>query len=310
MAKTAVQIKDLVKNYDGIHAVDHLSLTVPEGAIYGFLGPNGAGKTTTLKMIVGMTEPSGGEIEIFGNKLTFGSDKYRDVIGFLPDVPGFYDWMSAKEYLEFAGSLYAITGDILKQRIKVLLKMVGLEKSANKKIGDYSRGMKQRLGIAQALINDPKIILLDEPVSALDPVGRKEVMDIIGSLSGKVTVFFSSHILADVERICDRVIIIKDGKNMLEDSVENIRSLSPTREIELEFENDVAGAFRSRIEPLPWFEAATNGGKKLAIRVNDLDKARESINEIIYKDGIMLKKYIIAEPTLEDIFIKVVNGNA
>jgi len=308
--KTAVKIRNLVKNYNGVNAVDHLNLDVPEGSIYGFLGPNGAGKTTTLKMIVGMTAPTEGGIEIFGNKLTFGSDNYRDEIGFLPDVPGFYDWMSAKEFIEFSGSLYHIKPDILKKRTKELLEMVGLTKSANKKVGEFSRGMKQRLGIAQALVNNPKIILLDEPVSALDPMGRKEVMDIIGSLAGKVTVFFSSHILADVERICDRVIIIKDGKAILEDSIEHIRQLSNSREIEIEFENIDSETFLSLIKNATWLESIKNGGKKVSIEVNDLNQARTEINEIICKQNIFLRKFIIAEATLEDIFIKVVNENA
>lgn len=310
MTTTAVRISGLVKDFDGTRAVNQLDLAVPEGAIYGFLGPNGAGKTTTLKMIVGMTEPTAGEIEIFGQKLTFGSDKYREEIGFLPDVPGFYDFMTAKEYLHFAGSLYHIPQETLKTRVKELLDMVGLAKSKNKKVGGFSRGMKQRLGIAQALINDPKIIILDEPVSALDPVGRKEVMDIIGSLAGKVTVFFSSHILADVERICDHVIIIKEGKNLLEDSVENIKGMSKSRDMELEFEHGEPAAFKAFMDTADFVEDVFREGKRIHLKVNDLDEARLAINRQICEGKIMLKKYIVAEPTLEDIFIKVVNGNA
>lgn len=307
---TAVSIENLSKDFDGILAVNKLSLSVPEGAVYGFLGPNGAGKTTTLKMIVGMTEPTEGHIEVYGNRLEFGSDKHRSEIGFLPDVPGFYDWMTAKEYLAFAGSLYKLSKTVLNDRIRELLKTVGLTKSQNKKIGGYSRGMKQRLGIAQALINNPKILILDEPVSALDPVGRKEVMDIIASLAGKVTVFFSSHILADVERVCDHVIIIKEGKNMLEDSVENIRNLSKSRDMELEFENGGSETFLDSFKDSGWVETINIEGKKAKIKVNDLDLARVEINEWICKNKVMLRKYIVAEPTLEDIFLKVVNGDA
>lgn len=310
MSTTAVKITNLVKDYDNVKAVNQLNLSVPKGAIYGFLGPNGAGKTTTLKMIVGMTEPTDGEIEIFGNKLTFGSDQFRDEIGFLPDVPGFYDFMTAKEYLTFAGTLYHIPKDELQSRVKVLLKKVGLEKSRNKKVGGFSRGMKQRLGIAQALINNPKIIILDEPVSALDPVGRKEVIDIIGSLAGDVTVFFSSHILADVERICDHVIIIKEGKNLMEDSVENIKAMSKSRRIELEFDTDTIEDFKSMVKDADWIEDISSENKKVFLEVRDLDTARKHINEIICQKQIMMKKYIVVEPTLEDIFIKVVNGNA
>ena len=307
--KKAVTIRNLVKNYNGVNVVDHLDLNVPEGSIYGFLGPNGAGKTTTLKMIVGMTEPTEGFIEIFGNKLTFGSDKFCNEIGFLPDVPGFYDWMTAKDFLEFCGSLYHIELGILNMRTKELLEMVGLTKSAEKKVGEFSRGMKQRLGIAQALINNPKIILLDEPVSALDPIGRKEVMDIIGSLANKVTVFFSSHILADVERICDRVVIIKEGRALIEGSIDHIRQISQSRDIEIEFENTDTATFIGLVGNAPWLESTKNEGKRVLIQVNNLDQARSKINEIIYRQNIFLKKFMIAETTLEDIFFKVVNGN-
>lgn len=308
--KTAVSIKHLVKTFGDVKAVNNLNLEVPEGSIYGFLGPNGSGKTTTLKMLIGMTQPDAGEIEVFGQKVTFGSAANRDDIGFLPDVPGFYDWMTAKEFLQFSGSLYKIDAATLTSRIKDLLLMVGLTKNANKKVGGFSRGMKQRLGIAQALINDPKIILLDEPVSALDPIGRKEVMDIIGKLAGKVTVFFSTHILADVERICDRVIIIKDGRALLEDSIENIRNMSGARIIEMEFENGDTPAFGQWIHSRDWMETTVVENRKIQITVRDLQLARLEIFTYLSAHNILIKKFVIPEPTLEDIFIKVVNANA
>lgn len=307
MTKIAVMTKDLVKDFKGFKAVNNLNLSVPEGAIYGFLGPNGAGKTTTLKMLTGMTQPTSGEIEIFGKSVSFGNNLGRDDIGFLPDVPGFYEWMTAKEFLLFAGSLFKIEKTTLEERSKTLLKTVGLSKSANKKVGTFSRGMKQRLGIAQALINEPKIILLDEPVSALDPVGRKEVMDIIMKLAGKVTVFFSTHILADVERVCDRVVIIKDGKAMLEDSIENIKSMNVSRDIEIETDNGGLDTLNKKIAKAEWLENATLESKRLNIRVSDLNSARLDINKLIYDNKILVKKLNVQEPTLEDIYIKVVN---
>lgn len=308
--KTAVTIKNLVKDYGTTRAVNQLNITVPEGSIYGFLGPNGAGKTTTLKMIVGMTEPTSGEIEIFGEKLTFGSSRYRDEIGYLPDVPGFYDWMTANEFLKFSGSLYQVPKDILSDRIKELLSLVGMTKHKNKKIGTFSRGMKQRLGIAQALINNPKIILLDEPVSALDPIGRKEVMDIIESLAGKVTVFFSSHILADVERICDQIVIIKDGKVMLEDSIENIKNIATDREIEIELDDHQNEDFLTQIKNQNSVLDVNSERNKIIIRTNDIDQVRFDIMSLIYEHKYTINKFVIKEATLEDIFIKVVNGNA
>jgi len=307
---TAVSIRNLVKTFGDVRAVNHLDLDVPEGSIYGFLGPNGSGKTTTLKMLVGMTEPDSGDIEIFGHKVAYGDGAFREDIGFLPDVPGFYDWMTAREFLQFSGSLYHIEKTLLKSRIQDLLTMVGLTKSANKRIGGFSRGMKQRLGIAQALVNDPKIVLLDEPVSALDPIGRKEVMEIIGKLAGKVTVFFSTHILADVERICDRVVIIKDGKALLEDSIDHIHAMSGARNLEIEFENGETVSFGTWLEAQAWVETFAVENRRIQLKVGDLAIARSEILRRVAEERLQLKKFVIAEPTLEDIFIKAVNGHA
>ncbi|PKK94616.1 MAG: ABC transporter ATP-binding protein [Tenericutes bacterium HGW-Tenericutes-5] len=305
----AVKIRGLVKNYNGLVAVNNLDLTVPEGSIYGFLGPNGAGKTTTLKMIAGMTEPTSGEIEIMGKKVSFGSNQNREMIGYLPDVPGFYDWMSPVEFLNFSGSLYNIEKSVLKSRIVELLKLVNLYKQRSKKIGTFSRGMKQRLGIAQALINDPKVVLLDEPVSALDPIGRKEVMDIISSLSAKVTVFFSSHILADVERICDRVVIINEGKKLLEDSIEHIREVPDVRELEIELETKEDVLKLEAIKDLDFVEEVVVDNLKVLIKAQDIDKLRVKLNQIFNEENILVKKMVVKEISLEDIFIKVVNNH-
>lgn len=304
----AVMAKNLIKDYKGLKAVNGLNLSVPEGSIYGFLGPNGSGKTTTLKMLTGMTQPTGGKIEIFGKEVSFGSNANRDDIGFLPDVPGFYDWMTAREFLTFCGSLFDIKKEILIERVKNLLETVGFTSSADKKVGGFSRGMKQRLGIAQALINEPKIILLDEPVSALDPVGRKEVMDIIAGLAGKVTVFFSTHILADIERVCDRVVIIKNGKAVLEDSLENIKSNIKVRDIEIEAENISLDLLIKKLADHDWIVNISRNTKKLIVSVKDLDKARFDINSIVFNNKILIKRLNVIEPSLEDIYIKAVNG--
>jgi ABC-2 type transport system ATP-binding protein len=303
----AVKTSDLVKDFNGLKAVDHLNLEVPEGAIYGFLGPNGSGKTTTLKMLTGMTKPTSGTIEILGVPMVFGKQKIQDNIGFLPDVPGFYDWMTAREFLTFCGELFHIDTPILKERVKSLLKIVGLEKSDKKKIGTYSRGMKQRLGIAQAMINEPKVIFLDEPVSALDPQGRKEVIDIIQGLKGKVTVFFSTHILSDVERICDRVVIINKGAIILEDTIENIKAMSNTRDIEIEADAPSISRLYEWIGQEKYIQSLKMNHQTMTLTVDDLDVARLHLNEVIFKHRIMIKKLMIKEPTLEDIYMRVVN---
>lgn len=306
----AVKIKGLVKDYQGLLAVNNLDLEVPEGSIYGFLGPNGAGKTTTLKMLVGMTEPTAGEIEIMGKKIEFGKNDYRDVIGYLPDVPGFYDWMTPKEFLTFSGKLYDIEDIELKNRVKELLELVNLKKAGNRKIGTFSRGMKQRLGIAQALINNPKVVLLDEPVSALDPIGRKEVMDIVASLAGKVTVFFSTHILADVERICDRIIIINEGKKILENSIENIKKVPDVRELEIELDVEADSKYFNQIQTEKVVEEIKIEKNKINIKTSDINELRRIVYKNIDINKVMIKRMVVKEVSLEDIFIKAVNHNA
>jgi ABC-2 type transport system ATP-binding protein len=308
--KTVVKINNLSKRFGDFTAVNNLSLSVPEGSIYGFLGPNGAGKTTTLRMIVGLTEPTSGEVEIFGEKVEFGSSKGREIIGFLPDVPGYYDWMTAKEFLVFVGELYSIPKKMITNKVNELLNLVNLYKQRNKKVSKFSRGMKQRLGIAQALMNDPKLLILDEPVSALDPIGRKEVMDIISSLAGKITVFFSTHILADVERICDRVIIINEGSKILEDSIANIKDIPDVREVEIELDNhDDASKFKV-LEASKHIESVYINSTRIIIKTNDLNEARLLINELLVNEKLMTKKVLVKEVSLEDIFIKAVNNNA
>ncbi|MFZ5989052.1 MAG: ATP-binding cassette domain-containing protein [Bacillota bacterium] len=304
----AVETNNLTKKFNDYRAVDNLSLRVPEGSIYGFLGQNGAGKTTTIKMLTGLSKPSCGEIKICGKEVNFGSLKNRSDIGFLPDVPSFYDWMTPTEFLEFCGKLFSIDKKTINERSESLLDLVGLN-GVKKKIRGFSRGMKQRLGIAQALINEPRVVFLDEPTSALDPIGRKEVMDIIAKLSGKVTVFFSTHILSDVERICDRVVILDRGKMLIEDTMTNLRHKYSRQGICLEIEErDNAKELLEALSKQEWVERVDESNKgSIKVLVNNMDDAQYNIPKILYEKNVRLKKFAIMEPTLEDIFLKVVS---
>jgi ABC-2 type transport system ATP-binding protein len=303
----ALETNNLTKNFSGYKAVNNLNLRVPEGSIYGFLGPNGAGKTTTIKMLTGLSKPTQGEVKIYGREVKFGSLKNRKDIGFLPDVPAFYDWMKPVEFLTFSGELFGIDKAVLKKRMETLLDLVGLY-GVNKKIKGFSRGMKQRLGIAQALINEPKVLFLDEPTSALDPIGRKEVMDIIAQLAGKMTVFFSTHILSDVERVCDRVVILNKGMVCIEDSIENLKHQHAHHTILLEVETENMDEVIHRFTQCQWVnkvEAGENG--EIKMNVNDMRAGQIHIPGILYEKNIPLKRFFILEPTLEDIFLKAVS---
>ena len=211
-----LEFKDLHKEFKlgvrltRVHAVRGVSLRVEPGEIFGYLGPNGAGKTTTMKMAMGLIQPTGGELRVFGQPVSDVAVRSR--IGYLPENPYFYDYLTAREILEFYGKLFGLSRAKRRQRADELIELVGLSDAHSRRLRGFSKGMLQRVGIAQALVNDPDLIVLDEPLSGLDPIGRKEVRDIIVSLrQRKKTIFFSSHILHDIEMICDRVAIIDKG---------------------------------------------------------------------------------------------------
>ena len=206
-----LELKQVTKRFGSKKVLDNLNLTVPTGSIFGFVGENGAGKTTTMKMILGLEEMTSGEILVNELPVVFGDNQTNLLTGYLPDVPEFYDYMSAQEYLRFCGEITGLSKKQLKEKVPEILSLVGL-KLDKRKIKGYSRGMKQRLGIAQALLNDPKLLICDEPTSALDPSGRNDFLEMLANLRGRMTILFSTHILGDVERICDYVGILDQGR--------------------------------------------------------------------------------------------------
>ena len=208
---SAISTVGLTKHYPGVAALTDLSLDVPAGSIYGFLGPNGAGKSTTIKLLAGLTRPSSGTASVAGVPVQAGAG-YRREVGYLAQEPHFYDWMSGPETLRFVASLYPAEGRADDARIAAILARVGLADARDRRTDTYSGVMRQRLGIAQALVGSPAVLLLDEPVSALDPIGRREVLDLMRELRGEVTVFYSTHILDDVERVSDHVAILDGGR--------------------------------------------------------------------------------------------------
>lgn len=218
-------ITGVSKSFGGKQVLKDLSLSVRENTIYGFIGQNGAGKTTTMKMILGLMRADAGEITVNGEKVCYGQNHTNKFIGYVPDVPAFYSYMTPIEYLTFCGELTGMPADKIKTKAQELLELVGLA-DAKKRIHGFSRGMKQRLGIAQALLHEPKLLICDEPTSALDPAGRKEILDILLAVKERTTVIFSTHILSDVERICDEIGFLHDGRIVLSGTMDEIKALA------------------------------------------------------------------------------------
>jgi ABC-2 type transport system ATP-binding protein len=207
----AITTAGLTKHYPGVAALTDLAIDVPAGSIYGFLGPNGAGKSTTIKILAGLTRPTRGSAAVAGIPIQAGA-AYRREVGYLAQEPRFYDWMTGRETLRFVSSLYPPERRATENGVLTTLARVGLGDAADRRTADYSGGMRQRLGIAQALIGRPSVLLLDEPVSSLDPIGRREVLELMAELKGETTVFYSTHILEDVQRVSDHVAILDRGR--------------------------------------------------------------------------------------------------
>lgn len=303
----AIKIENLSKTFGNFKALDNLSFNVQENRVLGFLGPNGAGKTTTIRMMVGLSKPTLGQISIGNEPVIFGQTKINHKFGYLPEQPAFYGWMTGQEYLSFVADLFKIENKKLAvQEINRVLDLVKLQDAKNRRIGGYSGGMKQRLGIAQALINRPKFLILDEPVSALDPIGRKEVLEILLNLKKDHTIFFSTHILSDVDRICDDVVIINQGKLIAVSPLSELKAKYATPVLEIEFDIEPKGvAEKFRAES--WVQKVEANGNIVKVYLRDEAVMKENrplkiINDFSY--GVL--KYGLNLPQTEDLFLGLI----
>jgi len=308
---TSIKTDNLSKHYGKIIALDKLNLEVPDNIVFGFLGPNGAGKTTTVKLLTGFSRPTSGDAWVADEKVGDGNYLLNAKTGLLPDVPAFYNWMTGREFLYFVGELYDIPSGELKSRVGELLEMVELIEAGRRRIGGYSRGMRQRLGIAQALINRPRVLFMDEPTSALDPIGRREVLELILRLRESATIFMSTHILSDVERVCDMVGIINQGKLLTVSSVEALRHKYTHSAFEMEFIED-ARPFAESLNQIPWLtepKIVIEGGTPiLRVSAVDIDYARRELPRLISESGLTLTRYELSQPSLEEIFINIMES--
>jgi len=306
----AIELRGLTKKFGDTLALDHVDLVVRPGVVFGFLGRNGAGKTTALRILSGLARPTSGTARVIGHDVATAGDAVRARIGFLPDVPGFYPWMTAREYLGFAGRLFGLESPMLDARADALLEMAGLAEVTTR-VGGYSRGMKQRLGIAQALINAPSLLMLDEPTSALDPIGRREVLEMVASLRGRTTVFFSTHILADVERVCDDVAILELGRVVASAGIGELTARAAANRLIVELEGDGAAAAVARIiAGRAWVRSIETEEGVLRIAVSDLPAAQREIPSAIATAGVALRRFEIGETSLEQVFVEIVGGGA
>jgi ABC-2 type transport system ATP-binding protein len=305
--ESAIRCSGLSRSYGDVQALKNLNLSVPYGSIYGFLGRNGAGKTTTIRILTGLAQPSAGAAWVAGMEATRTDSAARQRFGYLPQSPTFYRWMTPTEYLDYAARLFNIGEKERRQRIAEMLELVDLKSAARRRIGGFSGGMIQRLGIAQALIHHPPVLFLDEPTSALDPAGRHEVLELIASLRGTVTVFFSTHILGDVERVCDTVAIIHKGELLLESGREDLLNQYAINaaEIELDNHNQPTDAFLTTLKTQPWVESVSAEQNLLHITVTDLERGKRALLPLAASAGLVVNRLEWVRPSLEDIFLKI-----
>jgi len=307
---SAVRIEELRKVFGTFQALDGLSLTVEGGTVFGFLGPNGAGKTTTIRILTGLAHATSGHAWVMGKEVTANGQETARHIGYLPEEPAFYPWMTPREFLDYVGRVFGLPAPERSSRTNELLALAGLEEAAKRRIGGFSRGMRQRLALAQALLNHPEVLFMDEPASALDPEGRKEVLDFIESLRGQCTVFMSTHILADVERVCDTVGIINRGKLVIADSRESLLAnyAIPAFEVEVDAQSESGLIpWSDALRQEGWVKSILLQGLVTRVVVSDVEVAKRELLASIIHAGLTLTRYEIVRPSLEDVFLQLVN---
>ena len=283
-----------------------VNLTVPEHAVFGLVGRNGAGKTTTMKIVLGLLKADRGEVYVCGEKVQYGVARTNRYIGFLPDVPEFYGYMRPREYLKLCGEITGLPAKQIKAKSAELLDLVGLGET-NRRISGFSRGMKQRLGIAQALLNEPRLLICDEPTSALDPLGRRQILDILSAIRGQTTVVFSTHILSDVERICDQIAVLEQGTLVLAGTLNEIQRQHRRNSYSIRFASESEAEGFAQDERLQRPQVTlTREGRTLIVEVEDGATDGQMLIDLLSEKQITPERFEAMEPTLESLFTEVV----
>lgn len=302
-----LQVSGLTKSFGAVHAVKNIDFAIEEGHCVALLGPNGAGKTTTIRMITGLLKPSAGTLAFHGAG-TNGT--YKAMLGYLPQSPTFYNWMSGLEYVVYAGKLCGLHAATARKKAKEMLERVGLANAAKRRISGYSGGMKQRLGLAQALVHQPRLLIMDEPVSALDPLGRREVLTLLRELKQETTVLFSTHVLHDAEELCDDIIIVRNGQVALQGALSDIRNKHRKPVIELRLDADASSEkwLASFVESKArLFEHIEIEGDVIRLTAGEVDIARQALLDELAREHVKVKRLEVGYTSLEDLFMKAVN---
>jgi ABC-2 type transport system ATP-binding protein len=296
----AIELESVSKSFGPVRAVDALSVRVPPGSVYGFLGPNGAGKTTTLRMIMDIIRPDSGAIRLFGQGAPSGM---HSRVGYMPEERGLYRKMTAMAVLIYFGSLKGLTGTDLRQRATRWLERISLTQYANKKVEELSRGMHQKLQFAVTAINDPELVILDEPFSGLDPVNQDLLREMIAEMrrAGR-TVLFSTHVMHEAERLCDFIVLINRGRVVVDGTLDEVRRGHESHIISVELEGDVGFV---RTLPLVW--EVRPEGRRLELRLRNGADPQELLKTLVERARV--RAFEIKQPSLHEIFIRLVGGN-
>lgn len=309
-----IQTYGLTKTYQEANALQNLNLQVPQNSICGFLGPNGAGKSTTIKLLLGLTRPTKGRAEVFGMDSVRDSVAIRQRVGYLAQDPRYYDHMTAREILRFtARFFYSGPSGMIEERIKETLELVGIADKAERPIKGFSGGERQRLGIAQAQINYPDLIILDEPAASLDPMGRRDVLEVMERLRKHTTVFYSTHILDDVQRVSDTVVIMNHGQLVAHAPIEELMAGKDGIMYSLIVKGDGQSS-KTRLAQQAWVTSVTtksrNGSTALQVNVTDVGAAEAQLLRLLLADaGTTITEFGRKKYNLEEVFLGIVEGD-
>src|SRR5690625_842237 len=294
-------VKNLTKIFNGHTVIHKLNFTLAPNTCTALIGANGAGKTTTLRLLTGLIAPSSGKI-IYQTK---GKSDFRRFIGYLPQYPKFYDWMTGEQFLTYCGQLYGFSKHIVKQRTDELLQTVNLIEARHKRIRTYSGGMRQRLGIAQALIHKPKILLLDEPAASLDPIGRREVLTLMEHLKETMKMLFSTHILNDAYVISDRLMMLKNWEVVEHDTVDSYKQRYTTKKLEVQF-GTLPYDVKDKLLATETLANLQINEHTVELFVNDVNEGREQLFHLIATEKWDVERFAFAKLSFEEMFLKAV----